>query len=290
MGLHDFGVKECKLEIKNTRSQYWHEVGKIRSSTASGCSGDSVYKPSAVWFTTVDGFLRRLAIQNTESNLKRKAKHSVSSQQNNTNIGEYDDPPSVEENVESASVPIPPQAGPVPLHRKRKSASSQKDPPHHVQQALSKLQAISATAATFKETEFDLWTKSLAIHLNNLDVGRALELQLKLQTMVSEERIAHEYSTRNYSHPTQPPASHLAQIELQQTSRASMFPHHYSTHIWPSTCDNSPCASGSSHYSMGNASSNVQQMSEQTPSQPREPSPTNSDSTIDTIISSLCSP
>nr|CAD7203067.1 unnamed protein product [Timema douglasi] len=46
MGLHDFGVKECKLKIKNIRSQYWHEVGKIRSSTASGCSGDSVYKPS----------------------------------------------------------------------------------------------------------------------------------------------------------------------------------------------------------------------------------------------------
>nr|CAD7590978.1 unnamed protein product [Timema genevievae] len=206
-----------------------------------------------------DGFLSWLAIQNADCNLKRKAEYSVSSRQNDTNIGEeYDDPPSMEDNVESASVPIPPQARPVPLHKKLRSASSQKDPHPHVQQALSKSQAISATAATFKETEFDLWAKSLAVLLNNMDGGRALELQLKLQTMVSEDRIAHEYSTRNYSHPAQPPAPHLAQIERPRTSRASTFPQHYSTHIWYSTCDNSPWSSGSSHNSMGHASSNVQ--------------------------------
>nr|CAD7424565.1 unnamed protein product [Timema monikensis] len=201
MGLHDFGVKECKLKIKNIRSHYWHEVGKTHSSTASGLG----------------------AVEIRCTNQKRKAEHSVSLRQNYTNIREeYDDPPSMEENVESASVPIPTQACPVPLHKKLKSASSQKDPPSHVQQALSKLQAISATAATFKETEFDSWAKSLAVQLNKMDVGRALELQLKLQTMVSEERIT-QYSTHNYSNPTQPPASHLAQIERLHTSRQQIL-------------------------------------------------------------------
>uniref|UniRef100_A0A1B6LBM8 THAP-type domain-containing protein n=1 Tax=Graphocephala atropunctata TaxID=36148 RepID=A0A1B6LBM8_9HEMI len=39
------------------------------------------------------------------------------------------------------------------------------------------------------ETEFDLWTRSIALQLNNMGLKRALQLQLKLQTLLTEDRI-----------------------------------------------------------------------------------------------------
>ena len=41
------------------------------------------------------------------------------------------------------------------------------------------------------ETEFDLWAKSVAKQLNDMMPSRALALQLKLQTILTEERMAH---------------------------------------------------------------------------------------------------
>uniref|UniRef100_A0A1B6FN98 THAP-type domain-containing protein n=1 Tax=Cuerna arida TaxID=1464854 RepID=A0A1B6FN98_9HEMI len=39
------------------------------------------------------------------------------------------------------------------------------------------------------ETEFDLWARSVAHQLNHMELKRALRLQLKMQTLLSEERI-----------------------------------------------------------------------------------------------------
>ncbi|XP_046659286.1 uncharacterized protein LOC124353484 isoform X2 [Homalodisca vitripennis] len=39
------------------------------------------------------------------------------------------------------------------------------------------------------ETEFDLWARSVAYQLNHMELKRALRLQLKMQTLLSEERI-----------------------------------------------------------------------------------------------------
>ncbi|XP_022188778.2 transcription factor Adf-1 isoform X2 [Nilaparvata lugens] len=42
------------------------------------------------------------------------------------------------------------------------------------------------------ETEFDLWSRSLAVQLNNMDTLRALRLQFQLQKILSDERIQFE--------------------------------------------------------------------------------------------------
>uniref|UniRef100_A0A1B6LH89 Uncharacterized protein n=1 Tax=Graphocephala atropunctata TaxID=36148 RepID=A0A1B6LH89_9HEMI len=39
------------------------------------------------------------------------------------------------------------------------------------------------------ETEFDLWARSVAHQLNNMELRRALQLQLKMQTLMTEDRI-----------------------------------------------------------------------------------------------------
>ncbi|XP_050298286.1 uncharacterized protein LOC126737426 [Anthonomus grandis grandis] len=47
-----------------------------------------------------------------------------------------------------------------------------------------------------KETEFDIWAKSIAFQLNNMDLGRALNLQLQIQTLVTNERLGNEVTKR----------------------------------------------------------------------------------------------
>lgn len=74
------------------------------------------------------------------------------------------------------------------LHSARKKQKT--TAPVYITDAISKLEKISS--ASKKETEFDLWARSLAVQLNSMDVSRALRLQLRLQTIVAEERIAHE--------------------------------------------------------------------------------------------------
>ncbi|KAL1491422.1 hypothetical protein ABEB36_012023 [Hypothenemus hampei] len=48
------------------------------------------------------------------------------------------------------------------------------------------------SGAVDRETEFDLWARSVAIQLNKMDVKRALELQFQIQSLISKERLDHE--------------------------------------------------------------------------------------------------
>jgi hypothetical protein len=43
-----------------------------------------------------------------------------------------------------------------------------------------------------RETEFDVWCRSLAKQLNKMETWRALNLQMQIQSLVSKERIAYE--------------------------------------------------------------------------------------------------
>lgn len=70
MGIESFGVPEVKAKINNIRSAYYQETKKINASMKSGTSVDSVYRPTVVWFNTVDSFLRKHTTQRpTQSNL-----------------------------------------------------------------------------------------------------------------------------------------------------------------------------------------------------------------------------
>lgn len=83
----------------------------------------------------------------------------------------------------------------VEQNRRLKRRKTSKVPSTHVYEALSKLEKIQSAAicaAHKKETEFDIWAKSVAIQLNKMELNRALNLQLRLQTIISEERIAYE--------------------------------------------------------------------------------------------------
>jgi len=42
------------------------------------------------------------------------------------------------------------------------------------------------------ETEFDIWSKSLAKQLNDMEMWRSLDLQMRINNIISKERIAYE--------------------------------------------------------------------------------------------------
>jgi len=70
MNIDGFGIPEIKSKINNIRSAYCQEVKKINASNKSGTSADSIYKPTVVWFNSVDSFLRKHINQRpTQSNL-----------------------------------------------------------------------------------------------------------------------------------------------------------------------------------------------------------------------------
>lgn len=67
--------------------------------------------------------------------------------------------------------------------------------------AIEKLETISSNAsAALKKTEFDVFGESVAAQLNNMNFEDALELQLKIQKLMTEERIRiHKCTTEDNS-------------------------------------------------------------------------------------------
>lgn len=70
MKIPNFTVNDCKNKIKNIRSHYCQELKKIKNSMKSGMGTQDIYKPTLPWFHILDGFLRPLVTQKTESNLE----------------------------------------------------------------------------------------------------------------------------------------------------------------------------------------------------------------------------
>lgn len=69
-----------------------------------------------------------------------------------------------------------------------------------IEQAIDKLQAISAQCQEPVDDEFDLFAKSLAYQLRNMPLERALVCQEKLQSVISQERLCQIASSRPPSH------------------------------------------------------------------------------------------
>ncbi|KAG8284945.1 hypothetical protein J6590_091668 [Homalodisca vitripennis] len=72
----------------------------------------------------------------------------------------------------------------MPPDKKRMSFSSPIPP--------CSLNAYPSGSSANLETEFDLWARSVAHQLNNMDLKTALQLQLKMQQLLTEDRISQD--------------------------------------------------------------------------------------------------
>jgi hypothetical protein len=86
-----------------------------------------------------------------------------------------------------------------------------------VEDGISKLQNLSKLE---DPSEFDLWSRSVAVQLNKMDIRRALQLQLKLQAIITEERINYE-TRRHHDIYQQYPSSWLKVISASASHMAA---------------------------------------------------------------------
>jgi hypothetical protein len=70
-------------------------------------------------------------------------------------------------------------------------------------------------------TEFDLWARSVAVQLNKMDVRRALQLQLKLQAIITEERLKYETQRHHDDINQQYPSSWLNVVSASGLNMAT---------------------------------------------------------------------
>lgn len=54
MRMSGFNEMECKIKIKNIRSNYYQELRKIDAATSKG----EMFKPRLYWFSLMDSFLK----------------------------------------------------------------------------------------------------------------------------------------------------------------------------------------------------------------------------------------
>ncbi|PNF35081.1 hypothetical protein B7P43_G09473 [Cryptotermes secundus] len=195
MDLKGFGVPECKQKIKNIRSHYCQELTKIRSSKISGSGPDSVHEPTLVWFKTLDAFLRPFTAQAAQCKPGKFVKIGVTTHNFlSANRREKQDGISpknmfyADSQRDTLKDTLHQQCS-VPKRPKVEDIVGLIS----VEDGISKLQNLLKLE---DPSEFDLWARSVAVQLNKMDVQRALQLQLKLQAIITEERI--KYETRSH--------------------------------------------------------------------------------------------
>lgn len=200
MNIDGFGIREVAQKIKNIRSSYYQEIKKIANSKISGASDGDIYKPRVPWFSIVHSFLKKNPeINETESNLHSEVQSGTTSKRlKKTNSSDIDDTSAESSSNEKGTdeifkVPSSYQAS----SSKKRRFQDRCIPPSYITEAIEKLDSIQSKFS--KETEFDVWCRSLAKQLNNMETWRALDLQMKIQTLVSRERIVYEKNKSYFS-------------------------------------------------------------------------------------------
>lgn len=203
MEILGFGPKEVAQKIKNIRTSYKQEIRKMAASETTG----EVYKPKVPWFNCIDSFLRGFHKSNVQVkdtwteksispiNVIDVTEHKICTEK--VIKSEYISPSDIEEE------------SPVEVNScKRLKFDTRGEPLSFscVSDAMDahNIERIPSYKVGF-ETEFDLWARSLAVQLNNMDISRALKLQLQIQTIVTNERLEHEASIHSSDSPS---ASH----------------------------------------------------------------------------------
>ncbi|XP_035211589.1 uncharacterized protein LOC118185791, partial [Stegodyphus dumicola] len=169
-------IAELKQKINNFRSTYLQELKKIANSKRSGTSGDSIYKPSIVWFHMADSFLRpHVAQRKTQNNLVLKANEGNSEGAATT---EWEESTDCDELTLDNSLPYEVQ---MELHNHLALLC-------HIE--VKKNTEVAKCAR--EEHVFDTFGKSVAVQLKALPMCDALELQIESQTLISKKLIEKE--------------------------------------------------------------------------------------------------
>ncbi|XP_053611222.1 uncharacterized protein LOC128675681 [Plodia interpunctella] len=181
---------EVKIKIKNLRSTYAQELAKIRLRSSS----DSIYKPTIKWFSEwhkcFNGIIKRRSFPNIEGDAQEQDDEIwILQQSDNENEGTEDIDPFVTQTDEA-------------YHQIFKNESKDSHMQSYKQKKKLRHENISAdnsdisyrssteSDAHLSEDEFDIYGKYIASQLRNMDLQKALRVQLEIQNIVSQARIS----------------------------------------------------------------------------------------------------
>ncbi|XP_046399470.1 uncharacterized protein LOC124165965 isoform X1 [Ischnura elegans] len=227
MAMPEFRNADCRNKIKNVRSHYLQELKKIRRSSLISKTGEPTYVPKLAWFAPLDRFLRphvltlakaggfnhtNSAVRKGSSASREEGTDTEDSAAQDTidSSGWQDESPSndlADTAPEERSEPRDPLAlnTTVPNYvyvnvdsddeedRKPKRMRTFEEPETPaprttVQPPLPAVRNVNLTQDQM-ETEFEAFGRSVAAQLKNIPFHVALRLQLKIQTLITEERL-----------------------------------------------------------------------------------------------------
>ncbi|KAJ2945420.1 hypothetical protein O0L34_g231 [Tuta absoluta] len=179
-------IPEIKNKIKSLRSTYAQQVQKILQKS----SPDAMYEPSLVWFTEMDRCLRNIPINIRQSIVTKFQQEQpvVDSSQM------WMDPETLVEKDEENPDPLSSQTD-----EEYSLAQTEQIPvkkkPHTLSKKIKKKKFKHRTSCfvqntDIQEDEFDIYGKYIASQLRQMELQKALRLQLEIQSLVSEARIS----------------------------------------------------------------------------------------------------
>ncbi|PNF29421.1 hypothetical protein B7P43_G06849 [Cryptotermes secundus] len=200
MGLEGFGVSDVKYKIKNIRSSYCQELKKIQFSEASCSSPEDVYRPTVVWFSSLHSFLKSFVFQRERPPgfTPDRVSRSTSIKDEEIVLEEvtqlYDTNEawtSVEESAcgkrEASEFRLEGSASPEPARQQPKRCKTS-----DCGLLCKTVDRLKEVLDRKEEDEFETFGKSVACQLKRLSVRRAASAQLKIQAILTEERIEQE--------------------------------------------------------------------------------------------------
>ncbi|XP_063824872.1 uncharacterized protein LOC135074497 [Ostrinia nubilalis] len=196
MNEFDMTIQDVKNKIKGLRSTYHQELNKIKNSKSSGAVESDVYKPSLKWFGEIDFLkdtfqkticfeIQQASPQTSIETLKRERPSSESSEA----LEQPQKSPRISEALE-------PQSHSSQKHsnkryrmvaRKRIQNRTKCAEPHN--EIINSLQRLekNITTVDYKD-EFYYFGQSVAAQLRSLPLSNAMEMESKIQMLLSTER------------------------------------------------------------------------------------------------------
>ncbi|XP_053615852.1 uncharacterized protein LOC128678380 [Plodia interpunctella] len=208
-------VQEIKNKIKSLRSTYHQELKKVDNSKSTGNGSSELYKPNLAWFKEMeflnDTFEHRRSIQielQLQPSLQTTVKIEPPESSSETCNSTVEPPQSTSQHTSVSPQQSFTQTNVTRNDPPTTSASSTKKTvqnkrKHDKNQTLSTLQRLEKISAAIntrpKEDEFYYFGQNVAAQLRSLPLHDALDLQSKIQMLISTERT--RLST-SYSQPS----------------------------------------------------------------------------------------
>ncbi|XP_023942793.2 uncharacterized protein LOC112049222 [Bicyclus anynana] len=183
-------IPEVKLKIKTLRTTYIQQLHKIQQKSSPDC----IYEPSLFWFHEMDRCLKDVIHTNGLSSTDTQEASEADSSCMWINLHNSDDEFTSDLLVTKSDEDIDSFNGgtltPIKLGMPYTLSSKKIKKKRLKHRRLLVLNSEDSSCLRKRYDEFDMYGRYIATQLRGMDLRKALQLQLQIQTLVSEARIS----------------------------------------------------------------------------------------------------